>query len=36
MTDFLQELMKQRRKLLDALDENQGDINLDIFELNYN
>ncbi len=32
MTDFLQELMNQRRKLLDALDENQGDINLDIFE----
>ncbi len=32
MTDFLPELMKQRRKLLDALHENQGDINLDIFE----
>lgn len=32
MTDFLTELIEQRRKLLDALDANEGDINLDIFE----
>ena len=32
MSDFLHQLMEQRRKFLDGLDANQGDINLDIFE----
>lgn len=32
MSSFLQALMEQRRKFLDGLDANEGDINLDIFE----
>ncbi|MES0110163.1 hypothetical protein [Mesorhizobium sp. M0013] len=32
MSAFLQTLMEQRRKFLDGLDANEGDINLDIFE----
>lgn len=32
MTDFLNELIQQRRMLLDAIDYNEGDINLGIFE----
>ncbi|WP_339862458.1 sacsin N-terminal ATP-binding-like domain-containing protein [Thalassospira alkalitolerans] len=32
MSDFLQALMEKRRKFLDGLDANEGDINLDIFE----
>lgn len=32
MTDFLADLIKDRRDLLDALAKNAGDINLDIFE----
>ena len=32
MTDFLHALMQQRRKFLDGLNANEGDINLDIFE----
>ncbi len=32
MSAFLKTLMEQRRKFLDGLDANEGDINLDIFE----
>ncbi len=32
MTSFLERLANQRRKFLDGLDANEGDINLDIFE----
>lgn len=32
MSDFLAALAQQRRKFLDGLDANEGDINLDIFE----
>ena len=32
MSVFLKALMEQRRKFLDGLDANEGDINLDIFE----
>ena len=32
MTDFLDKLAAQRRKFLDGIDANEGDINLDIFE----
>ena len=32
MSDFLEKLAGQRRKFLDGLDANEGDINLDIFE----
>lgn len=32
MTDFLTKLSEQRRKFLEGLDANEGDINLDIFE----
>lgn len=32
MSDFLTALAQQRRKFLDGLDANEGDINLDIFE----
>src|SRR3989442_8754620 len=32
MSAFLNALMEQRRKFLDGLDANEGDINLDIFE----
>jgi len=32
VTDFLTKLSEQRRKFLDGLDANEGDINLDIFE----
>lgn len=32
MSDFLEKLAGQRRKFLEALDANEGDINLDIFE----
>lgn len=32
MSAFLKALMEQRRKFLDGLDANEGDINLDIFE----
>jgi len=32
MSNFLPALMSQRRKFLDGLDANEGDINLDIFE----
>lgn len=32
MSDFLAKLSEQRRKFLEGLDANQGDINLDIFE----
>ena len=32
MSAFLRTLMEQRRKFLDGLDANEGDINLDIFE----
>ena len=32
MTDFLTKLSDQRRKFLEGLDANEGDINLDIFE----
>ena len=32
MSPFLQKLVEQRKKFLDGLDANEGDINLDIFE----
>lgn len=32
MSDFLSKLAQQRRKFLDGVDANEGDINLDIFE----